>query len=89
MLLDRTYMTHKLCYHPGHRIHLQRWLGFFGLLLLRFQGHSKTGLSLFVIVPSCPTLGTIRYILRHSFLFVFSTQAGIDPTNQRLAIAVP
>ena len=82
-------MILKLCYHPGHRIHIQRWLGALGLLLLRFQGHSETGLPLFIIIPSCPALRAIRYILRHSFLLVHSTQPRIATTNRRLAITVP
>ena len=86
---NRTYRIDKLRAHPGRRIHIQRRLGFLGLLLLRFQEHRKTGLPCFIIISSCPTFRPIRFILRHSFLLILRTQTRIATTDRRFAITVP
>ena len=86
---SRTHMIDKLRDHPGHQIHIQYRVGFPGLFFLRFQGQSKAGLSRFIIIPYYPTLRTIRYILRRSFLLVLLTQARIRTANRRLACGVP
>ena len=86
---DRTYVTDKLCDHPGHQIHIQIWVGFLGVFLLRLQRQSKTGLPRFIIIPSYPTLRAIRYILRRSFLLLLRTQSRIGTANRRLACGVP
>jgi len=42
--------------HKGHRISTCNWIGFNRLLLLRFQGYRKTGLSRTCLLSSRPAL---------------------------------